>query len=402
MNDKIPNNFILLLDLLSRRSRFIMVFVAVATLAAIIISLVLPKWYKATALLLPPKNITVPLGGLTEFADAASVTSGLDLPIMVTSSDIFARMLKSRTISEAILKKFNLYERYDTYNFDEAYEVLMNNADFKVTAEGLLSVSIEDKDPQIAADLTNAFVEELDLVNREIASKRAKHNRSFIEERLAQVKAELDSARSNFEEFQVKNKSVDFDQQTKLVTERAVALKVKQAETDLELEMASLELGQDNSKIVELKRKKKFISDQIEQLETENPDNSYFSVPISKIPTLRGQYEMLYSQVRVNETLYELLLEQREQAKIQVNENSPTLSVLDPARAPSIRSQPQRTLIVLGTFGFSLMVAILGSATADYFARMRQNSPEQYQSVNMFLISYLGWLPGMRKKEAKK
>jgi uncharacterized protein involved in exopolysaccharide biosynthesis len=268
-----------------------------------------------------------------------------------------------------------------------------------VTAEGLLSVSVEDKDPQMAADLTNAFVEGLDRVNREIASQRAMHNRDFIEQRLAQVKLELDSARSNFESFQMKNKSVDFDQQAKLVTERAVALKVKQAETDLELEMAGLELGQDNPKIVELKRKKKFIADQIEQLETENPDDSYFSVPISKIPTLRGQYEMLYSQVRVNETLYELLLEQRERAKIQVSENSPTISVLDPARPPSIRSQPQRTLIVLATFGFSFIIAILGSATADYFGRLRKNDPDQYRAVDMFLSSYFGWLPGIRNKK---
>ena len=399
MSEKQPNNFLLLLELMAKRSRFIIGFVATATLVSIIVSLVLPKWYKATAILLPPKQITVPVGGLGEFADAASVTSGLDLPIMVTPSDVYARMLKSRTISEAIMMKFNLYERYDTYNFDEAYEVLMNNADFRVTAEGLLSVSVEDKDPQMAADLTNAFVEELDLVNREIASQRAKHNRDFIEQRLVQVKLELDSARSNFESFQMINKSVDFDQQAKLVTERAVALKVKQAETDLELEMASLELGQDNSKIVELKRKKKFIAAQIEQLETENPDDSYFSVPISKIPTLRGQYEMLYSQVRVNETLYELLLEQREQAKIQVSENSPTISVLDPARPPSIRSQPQRTLIVLATFGFSLIIAILGSATADYFGRLRKNDPDQYRAVDMFLSSYFGWLPGIRNKK---
>ena len=399
MSEQPPNNFLLLLELMAKRSRFIIGFVAVATLASIIVSLVLPKWYKATAILLPPKQITAPVGGLGEFADAVSVTGGLDLPIMVTPSDVYARMLKSRTISEAIMKKFNLYERYETYNFDEAYEALMNNADFRVTAEGLLSVSIEDKDPQIAADLTNAFVEELDRVNRAIASQRAMHNRDFIEQRLVQVKLELDSARSSFESFQMTNKSVDFDQQAKLVTERAVALKVKQAETDLELEMASLELGQDNSKIIELKRRKKIIASQIEQLETENPDDSYFSVPISKIPTLRGKYEMLYSQVRVNETLYELLLGQMEQAKIQVSENSPTISVLDPARAPSIRSRPQRTLIVLATFGFSFIIAIFGSATAEYFGRMRRNSPEQYRSVEMFLNSYLGWLPGIRNKK---
>ena len=398
MRENTPGSFLLLLDTLARRSRFIILFVGLATLSAIIISLMLPKWYRATATLLPPKQVTVPVGGLGEFAEAVSVTSGLNLPVLVTASDVYARMLKSRTIAEQIIKRFKLNDRYDIYNFDEAYEALMNNADFRVTAEGLLSVSAEDKDAQMAADITNAFVEELDRVNREIASQRAKHNRDFVAERLQQVKTELDSARSAFEQFQTKNRTVDFDQQTKMSTERAIDLKIKLAETDLELELTGQELSPDNPKIVELKRKRKIIIDQMDRLENQNPDNSYFSVPISKIPSLRGKYEMLYSQVRVNEALYELLLGQMEQAKIQVSENSPTISVLDPARVPSLRSRPQRTLIVVATLAFSLVVAVFGSATADYFARMRKQNPEQYKTVEMLLDSYLGWLPGIKKR----
>lgn len=398
MNDNTPGNFLLLLETLARRSRFIILFVGLATLAAIVISLILPKWYRASATLLPPKQVTVPVGGLGEFAEAVSVTSGLSLPVLVTPSDVYARMLKSRNIADQIIKRFNLNDRYEIYNFDEAYEALMSNTDFRVTAEGLLTVSVEDKDPQMAADITNAFVEELDQVNREIASQRAKHNRDFVAGRLEQVKSELDSARSAFEQFQTKNRTVDFDQQTKMVTERAIALKIKLAEIDLELEMIGQELSQDNPKILELKRKRQIITDQMNQLENQNPDNSYFSVPISKIPSLRGQYEMLYSQVRVNEALYELLLGQMEQAKIQVSENSPTISVLDSARVPSLRSRPQRTLIVVATFAFSLVVAVFGSASADYFARMRKQNPEQYKTVEMLLDSYLGWLPGIKKR----
>jgi uncharacterized protein involved in exopolysaccharide biosynthesis len=399
VNEQPPNNLILLLDVLARRSRFIVLFVGIATLLAIIISLVLPKWYKATATLLPPKQIAVPVGGLSKFAEVTSVTSGLDLPVLVTPSDVYARMLKSRTIADSIMKKYDLFERYDVYNFDEAYEVLMNNCDFRVTAEGLLSVSVEDKDAKKAAELANAFVEELDKVNREIASGRAKSNREFIEQRLIQVEAELDSARMRFQEFQMKNKAIDFDEQTRLVTERAVDLKVKQAEIELELDLASQEMGQDNPKIVELKRKKRIIAEQIQKLEYENPDTSFFSVPISKIPALRGEFETLYSRVRVNESLYELLLEQREQAKIQVSENLPTISVLDPARPPSIRSRPQRTLIVVSTFAISLVVAVFGSAAADYLIRIKKNSPEQYRSIEAFLVSYLGWLPGIKKNK---
>lgn len=397
MTAQTNNNFFVLLEVMARRSRFIMMFVLSTTLIAIIVSLVLPKWYKATALLLPPKEITVPVGNLSNYAEAVSVTRGLDLPIMVTPSDVYARILKSRTIAEPVIEKFRLYQRYETTTFDETYEELLDNTDFRVTAEGLLSVSAEDKDPKVAADMANAFVEELDRVNRDIASQRAKHNLDFVEDRLIEVRGDLDSARSKFENFQTENKAVDFDQQTRLVTERAVQLKVKQAEIDLELELAKQELASNNPRVIELERKRKIVSGQLVSLETENPDNSYFSVPISKIPTLRGQYEMLYSQVQVNERLYEILLEQREQAKIQLSENSPTISVLDPARAPSLRSRPQRTLIVVATFGFALVISVLVASAAEYLRRLKENNPDEYRPVEMFIRSFFGWLPGIKK-----
>ncbi len=400
MNDTQPSNFLSLLELMAKRSRFIISFVLICTLSAVVVSLILPKWYEATATLLPPKQVTVSVGGLGDFAEAVSVTGGLSLPVLVTPSDVYAKMLASRTIAESIINKFQLLALYDTDNFDETYEELMSNTDFRVTAEGLVTVSAEDKSPQQAADLANAFVAMLDSINRNIAGQRAKHNKDFIETRLSQIKQELDSARTLFERFQIENKAVDFEQQTRLVTERAIDLKIRQAEAELEVEMAALELGQSNPKLVELKNKSRIISKQLDRLENENLDSSFFSVPISAIPALRGKYEMFYSQVKVNEKLYEILLEQWELSKIQLSENSPTISVLDQARVPSIRSRPQRTLIVVASFGFSLIMAIFMAAAAEYFERLRKSSPEQYLMVQSFIDAYFGWLPGVKKKSS--
>ena len=400
MNDTQSSNFLSLLELMAKRSRFIISFVLICTLSAVVVSLILPKWYEATATLLPPKEVTVPVAGLGDFAEVVSVTGGLSLPVLVTPSDVYAKMLASHTIAESIINKFQLLALYDTDNFDETYEVLMSNTDFRVTAEGLVTISAEDKSPQVAAELANAFVAMLDSINRNIAGQRAKHNKNFIETRLSQVKQELDSSRALFQRFQIENKAVDFEQQIKLVTERAVDLKIRQAQAELEVEMAALELGRGNPKLVELRRKSRIISQQLDRLENENRDSSFFSVPMSAIPALRGKYEMLYSQVKVNEKLYEILLEQRELSKIQLSENSPTISVLDRARVPSIRSRPQRTLIVVASFGFSLIIAIFMAATAEYFERLRKSSPEQYLAVQSFIDAYFGWLPGVKKKSS--
>ena len=118
MNDSQPGNFLLLLALMAKRSRFIISFVLICTFSAIAVSLLLPKWYRATATLLHPKETTVPVGGLGDFAEVVSVTGGLNLPVLVTPSEVYAKMLSSRTIAESIINKFQLLALYDTDNFD--------------------------------------------------------------------------------------------------------------------------------------------------------------------------------------------------------------------------------------------------------------------------------------------
>jgi capsule polysaccharide export protein KpsE/RkpR len=396
MNGNTSNNLWLLLEVLARRRTLIVSLVLVATLAAVGVSLVLPQWYEANALLLPPKDTTIPIGGLSQLAEVVSVVEGLNLPLMVTPSDLYARMLRSRTVAEHIIDMFDLKSRYQTQNMTETYLALTLHSRFEVTEEGLLSISVEDRDPSVAADITNAFVAELDQLNRRISSGRAHRNRQFIEERVNQVKTQLDSARSEFVEFQMTHKAVDFDEQTRLAVEQAISLKVSLSTLDIDLRMKEHILGPDNPELVEKRRHRDVIKQELEILEKGNGDSSFFSLPIAAVPGLKGQYEVLYSRVGVNERLYAILLEQLEQAKLAENENLPTVSVLDYATPPEVRSRPQRSLIVLATFLITLMAALLLAAVLEYFRRMREGNPEDYDRAMYVVRAFLGWLPGVR------
>ena len=216
MTNQGQNNFWVLLDVLARRRRLFMTIVLSTTILATITAFVLPKWYKAEALLLPPKDISAPISGLKDLTDVASVTQGLDLPLLATPSDVYARILKSRAIADTVMRVFDLINRYEAENADETYNALMENAEFKVTDEGLLLVTVEDKDPQMAAQMANRFIDELDRINSRITQARGSENRRFIEERLAKVKSELDSARKELQDFQTSHRTVDFDEQTRL------------------------------------------------------------------------------------------------------------------------------------------------------------------------------------------
>ena len=106
---------------------------------------------------------------------------------------------------------------------------------------------------------------------------------------------------------------------------------------------------------------------------------------------------MLYSRVRVAEALYQVLLEQTEQANVKEYENLPSISVLDEARPPSLRSRPKRTIIVALSFGLSIIFAIFLGAGAEYLARLRETHPDDYGRLMMFVDAFFGWLPGVKK-----
>ncbi|MEW6051608.1 MAG: Wzz/FepE/Etk N-terminal domain-containing protein [Candidatus Zixiibacteriota bacterium] len=398
MIEPTTSNLWLMLEVLARRRRFVIGFVLAVTLVSIGIALVLPKWYRAEALLLPPKDIGPAVDQLSRLSEVVSVTGGLNLPVMVTPSDVYARMLRSRSISDRIISAFDLQHRYQTQTHFETYEALMDHARFRVTEEGLLSITVEDKDPQTAADMANAFVDEINKLSQEITSSRARESRSFLEERLSQVRMELDSARTALERFQQTYKTVDFDEQTRLAIEQASGLKVSLAQIDLDLQMSSKKLGTDNPNLMELRQKRDIVKRQLSQLELGGSDSSYFSLPVSAIPGLKGQYEMLYSRVRVGESLYNILLGQLEQAKIEEKRQSPTITVLDRANVPELRYRPKRSLIVLGSVGGSFLIALLLAVLFEYFDRMREQRPDDYRRAAYVINSLLGWFPGIRRR----
>ena len=397
MTDPRTSNLWLFLELLAKRRGLIIGLTLVATLAAVVVSLLLPKWYMSEALLLPPKDVSSSMESLSRLEEVVSVTGGLNLPVMVTPSDVYARILKSHTIADRVIDQFNLQRRYETATRVETYLALLSHSSFSVTEEGLLSITVEDKDPQVAADMANAFVSEVNRVNQEIVVGRARKNREFIEGRLLQVRSELDSSRRALETFQMKYRAVDFDEQTRLAIEQASNLKVSLAQVELDLQIAEQSLVKDHPDLTQRRQRQTILKQQLEDLEKGGKDSSYFSLPVASIPSLRGQYEMLYSRVRVSEGLYTTLLEQLEQAKIQESNESPTISVLDPARVPELRSRPKRTLIVGATFMLSLLFSIFLAAIFEYLDRLRENKPEDYERAMFVANAFFGWVPGVKR-----
>ncbi len=397
MNGDSTSNLWLFLEMIARRRGLIFTLVFVATVAAVVVSLVLPKWYTASALLLPPPDESV-RAGLSDLTEVALYSGGVRAPGLVTPNDVYARVLGSRRLCDKIIERFDLVRRYDVSRNTAVYDILRERTRVRVTDEGLLSLSVEERDPNLAAEMATAYVEELIELNRELLSSTAREKREFIEARLGEVRTQLDTARGALERFQLENRAVDLDEQARLAINQAIGLKVSRAGLELDISMQERTLGEEHPDLLEKQERLRLIDEQLGRLEWGGADDSsFFSVPLSAVPGLRGRYESLYARVKVGESLYETLLELHEQARIQEQEDSPTIAVLDWPAVPDIRSRPRRSIIVLATFVLSAIFAMLLAAWLEFVLRMRENQADDYRRLVYFTDAFFGWLPGVKR-----
>lgn len=387
-----------LLELIARRKRFIISFVGIITILAIITSFLLPKKYEAQALILPPKNDNYKLGWSgSSVADLISLTSGLQLPIMATATDVYARIFSSRLLAERVIKANNLDRYYNIEVGPSLFERVKRNSDFRVSPEGLLEVRFKADKAELAAAVVNSYVKEMDQLTRDLASDRARVVREFLEGRSDEVAQELEKARLDLKDFQKENKAIDIDRQTQLAIQAAVELKISLAKNEIDLSVKERSLSDSHPEVINLNRKIEEIKRQIWNLEFGGADSSYFNLPMSGVPLLRIQFAELSGKVKIAEALYKILIEQYEQAKIQEKMNTPIISVIDRAIPPELPIWPRKKLIAIGAFILSFCLALIYVLLFQYLDNLKSKSPEDYERAKFTLRALLGWLPGVKK-----
>jgi hypothetical protein len=173
-------------------------------LVALGVSLILPKWYSARAVLLPPTEDDIG-SSMAQFMPRG-LGGAFRLPGQTTLADVFVAELKSRTLADRIIQRFDLVKRYHVPDQDKAVLALEDHVVFKVGDEGTIAIVVEDRDPKTAAAMANAYVEELDHFNLETRTTSAKRTRAFIDERLTLAKHDLAAAEDRLRAYQQEHK----------------------------------------------------------------------------------------------------------------------------------------------------------------------------------------------------
>ncbi len=353
--------------LLWGKRRFLLRAIAVTALASFLIAVLLPSRYAATTVLMPPDSQSGS-GMLAALLGKGAPGLGLlgsDLLGLKSSSAVFQSVLRSRTVEDRIVNRFDLRHVYGEKLYQKTREELEERTEITEDRKsGTISITVDDRDPNRAAAIANAYVEELGRLVAQLDTSAAHRERVFLEERLKSVKQELDAAARDFSEFSSKNMAIDIKEQGKAMVEAAATLQGELIAAESEEESLRQVYTDSNVRIRSVQARVSELKQQLDKIGGKGEIAGGVSAPskdslypsIKQLPLLGVAYADLFGRVKVQETVYELLTQQYELAKVQEAKEVPSVKVLDAAVVPERRSGPKRLLILLagvmvGSFG---------------------------------------------------
>lgn len=395
--DKDNSHFWLGISLVILRwKRFLLVNVLAVAVLVAGISLLLPNWYRGEATILPPENQSQALnfGGLLP-----DIIGSMELPVMASLSDVIGSMAESRAVVDSVIRSKGLMEKYGTDNFDVAVRTLRGLLDVTVLDNGMIQIGYLDKDPERAAEITNEVVSVLDAVNRNVRVSKARNSRDFIESRLADVVTSLRLAEDSLTTFQVEHRALAIDEQTKAQIEIVASLEGERVLAEVELEMLRRSLSPNHPEVRQRASRVAELSSRIRELESGSEQNDSVGVlrrPMLELPALGVELARLIRNVKVHETVYELLTGQLEQAKIEESKTTPTLSILSYASVPELKFKPKRSILVLLAAFISALLSLLWIWLIEFLTDVKGRDRERFEKWRMLLDGL--YLPRFSKR----
>jgi len=342
-----------------------------------VIAFCMPVRYTSTARLMPPSYQPASSLAITAASVAAFNGAGLggiagNFLGLRSASELLVGILETRPVQDPIIEQFDLKHAYGVVRMADARATLASRVSFTVDRKNeILTIAVTDQNPRRAHDIARAYVDRLNLLVSELSTSSARRERIFLEDRLRQVKQDLENAEREFSQFSSKNSTVDVKEQGRTMLEAAATIQGQLISAQSELEGMRQIYTDSNVRVRALKARIEELQAQLgklggkDQAGTLGPNSAAADLypSIRKLPLLGMTYADLYRQVKVQEEIYEVLTREYELAKVEEAREIPTVKVLEPPDVPEKKASPPRLLI-----GVSGMLAACGGGVVFLLA----------------------------------
>jgi uncharacterized protein involved in exopolysaccharide biosynthesis len=381
-----------------------------------VIAFTLQKRYTATAHLMPPdysssSQLAMSLPSLSGGDDQGGGSGGgggggggigvgsvmgvaSKLLGLSTSGSLIAGVAQSRTVEDNIISQFGLMKLYRTKYPEDARKILEGTTEIKEDPKtGIIALSFEDKDPERAAAIAQAYVENLNHVLSGVNASSARRERIFIDQRLVEVKKDLDASAKEFAEFSSANSAINIPEQAKAMVGAAADLEAKLIAAQSMLGGLKQIYTDNNVNVRQMQASVAELQKQINQFGGRDvvpaggstlPKSELYP-SVRQLPLLGVEYLELYRRTRINEAVFEFLTKQGEIARVEEARDLPSVQVLDPAVVPQRKTSPHRLLIMIIGMCFTFFAGATWLVSVAYWDRTDPQDPWKVFTQEVFL-----------------
>jgi len=328
-------------------------------------SFTIPPTYTAKTQFLPPQqqqsaaaSMLASLGALGGLAGSAT---GFKSP-----ADQYIAFMKSVSVQDALIERFNLVEKYEAKLKTDARMALTGSVRIASGKDGLISVEVDNKDPKFAADLANAHVEELRHLLGRLAVTEAQQRRIFFEKQLQITKENLSKADLALRSSGVSSSVLKSSPSS--AVEAVARLKAGISVQEVTLGSMRNYLTENSPEFKQAMSELTSLKSQLAKAEKEEPAAQGAS-----------DYVARYREFKYQETMFELFAKQFEFARVDESREGALIQVLDVAEPPERKAKPKKAMIAIISAlasGFALLLfvfvkSILKNAYQDEETKLR-------------------------------
>lgn len=380
-------NLLDLILILARRWKMIVGVPFVVAVITAIITLCMPNIYTAKTMILPDDGDSGGMMGamMAQMGGLANLAGGL-VGGSATKADLYVTMLKSETIKDPIIDRFRLMEVYEAEFRANVYKTMDETAVINTgKKDGVITIAVDDKDPKRAAEMANAYVDELSKLVAGLNMTGAGNNRVFLEKRIGETRADLINAEDALKNFQAKNKAISVTDQAKATIEGVAQLRAQLAMQEVQLAALQRQFTDSSQEVKTAKATIANFRVQIAGLEGEGGGRSSSIPSVGSVPQLGQEYMRLMREFKIQEAVLEMLTKQYEVSKLSEVKDLSPFKIIQKAKTPERKSKPKRSLIVIMAAFASGFLMVLLAFVREFGARMNEEDRKRWQELQRLL-----------------
>jgi tyrosine-protein kinase Etk/Wzc len=343
-----------------------------------------PRFASTAVMVIPQTNPKVALLEAQLSASTADLLGG--------GYELYADILQSRSVLDELIKNHNLMAVYHAKEIEQAEFTLTSLTKVETQREGILRVTVQDSDPNRAADIANDYLQQLNILNQKLVLTAVGQQRVFIEREMIKEKNALADAEVALKEVQESTSGLPPEASASAALNGLETTRVQLRAEQVRLNALLQSETDENPEVVRLRSEIEALTGQLAALQRGSTSLDA-GTPTSKVPEQALVYTRRLREVKFHEALFDLLAKQFEQAKEQESRNPNIVQVLDAAVPAPHKSWPPRTMYCLlgGIAGVALGILwVVFHAFVRVYVLAPRNS-ERLEQVRLLSRRQFGW-----------